>query len=77
MAILTYIHKFVAGKTTPLIEPRQLCVTTRFELRQRQVAAGQLVMAAAAKIRYVADRTARSIERRVFSVNVVLPPRRM
>jgi hypothetical protein len=67
----------VTGKTTPLVDHRQLRVTTRFELRQRQMAARQLVMAAAAKIRYVANRTARSIERRVFSVNVVLPPRRV
>ena len=67
----------VASKAAPFVEHRQLRVTTRFELRQRHVAGRRLIMATAAKFGYMASGAGRSIERRVFSVHIVLPSRRM
>ncbi len=77
MTFRTRVFECVAGKTTSEVHHRQLRVTTRFELWERQMAAGRLVVAAAAKISQVAHRAVLSIERRVFPVNVVLPARRV
>ena len=75
MALPAGVRECVASKTTPLVEHRELRVTACFELRQRHVAARRLIVAAAAKISYVTDRTVRAVQRRVFPVDVVLPAR--
>lgn len=75
MAFSTGIRECVASKTTPLVEHRQLRVTAGLELRQGHVAARRLIVAAGAKISYVAHRTVRAVQRREFPVDVVLPPR--
>ena len=77
MTLLTCVCKCVTSKTTSFVDHRELRVTTCFELGEWQVAARSLVMAATAKISYVANRTGRAIERRVFPVNIVFPPRRV
>jgi hypothetical protein len=73
MAFSACVCVRVASKATSFVEHRQLRVTTRFELRERQVAARRLIMAPTAKIGNVASAARRSIQRRVFSVHVVLP----
>ena len=77
MAFPARVCKRVASKTAPLVQHRQLRVTARLELRQRHVAARRLVVAAAAKISHVTNRAGRAIQRRIFSVNVILPARRV
>lgn len=77
MAFPASVCEGVASKTTPLVEHRELRVTTGLELRQRHVAARRLVVAAAAKISHVADRAGGAIQRRVFSVDIVLPAGRV
>jgi hypothetical protein len=77
MAFLTSVCKRVTGETASFIEHRQFCVATRFELSKRKMAARGLIMASAAEIRHMTNRAAPAIKRRVFSVNVVLPSRRV
>lgn len=75
MAFPTGIRECVASKTTPFVEHGKLRVTASLELRQRHVAARRLIVAAAAKISYVTHRAVRTVQRRIFSVDVVLPAR--
>jgi len=77
MAFLARIYERMASETTAFVEHRELRVATRLELREREVAAWGLVVASAAIIGDMAFGTGCAIKRRVFSVNVILPPRRM
>lgn len=75
MAFPTGVRECVASKTTPFVEHGKLRVTAGLELRQGHVAARRLIVAAGAKIGYVAHRTVRTVQRRVFPVDVILPAR--
>src|ERR1700746_3949836 len=77
MALLTGVRECVARETGTFVQHCQLCVTTRFELRERQMARRRLIMAPAAVIRNMANGAVFAIKRSIFPVNVVLPSRRM
>ena len=73
MALCASILERMAGQTTAFVEHGQLCVSACLKICQRHVGPGQLVVTPVAEIGVVAKRTARSIDRGVFAVNVVLP----
>ena len=73
MAFSASVRKCVASETAPFVQHRKLRVTAILKLRERQMAARCLVVAAAAEIGHVAGRASRPVERRVLSVDIVLP----
>ena len=75
MAFATSIGIGVAGETAPFIQHRQSCVATRLKLRERKMAARSLIVATGAEIGDVAHRACCPIQRRIFSVHIVLPLR--
>jgi hypothetical protein len=75
MALGAGILERVTRQTSSHIQHGWSGVGACLENRQWHVAAGQLIMTAAAIIRGVAGRAVGAIERGILAVNVVLPPR--
>ena len=77
MAFRAGVLERVAGETGSDIEHSRTGVATAFEDRQRNVASGQFIVAAAAIIHRVASRAIPALERGILAVNVVLPAGRV
>ena len=75
MALRTGICKGVASETASFVHHRQLGVTTRFKLGKRKMTARSLIVAPGAEIGDVAHLARGPIQRRIFSVHIVLPSR--
>ena len=77
VAFLASVRESMACEAGALVEHRQLSVSTRLELRQREMARRRLIMAPAAIIGNVAEGTILAIERCILPVDIVFPSRRV